>query len=69
MQVKCQHCNKNVEPITTVQAYIGGTHVRADCPDCGRWIKWLPKGSDKEVNKELLDKVKDNLKNIWQKKS
>lgn len=65
MQVKCKHCNTDVEPVITEQSI----HRRADCPICGRWIKWIAKHVDREVNKELLDNVKDNIKKIWQQKS
>ena len=43
MQILCKKCNILVEPEVTEQAHNGGSHMRADCPKCGKWIKWLPK--------------------------
>ncbi len=37
-KIKCNRCQKDVEPILSAS----GKHLRADCPDCGKYIKFLP---------------------------
>lgn len=38
----CPTCNKEVEAKVSDQTFSNGTtHRRADCPDCGRWLKYL----------------------------
>lgn len=33
----CPHCEQYVTPTLTV----AGPHIRADCPSCGRYIKFV----------------------------
>ena len=36
-KILCKRCNEEVEPFITEQP----PHIRADCPICLRWIKWM----------------------------
>lgn len=61
MKIFCTRCAQHVEPITKVQLFEGSEHLRADCPLCGRWIKWLPKGSaeiDIKFERPTLESIK-----------
>lgn len=41
--LKCQRCQKEVEPNIKEEIFANGTkHLRATCPECERLIKWLP---------------------------
>lgn len=37
LKIKCERCQKDIEPILTVS----GPHVKATCPDCLRYIKFI----------------------------
>jgi hypothetical protein len=52
--LNCYRCIREVEPIETVQK-IGDNRyqIRATCPKCGQWIKWLPYKESKLVQKAL----------------
>lgn len=40
--VFCKHCKKEVEPEVSDQTFSNGmVHVRADCPECGCYLKYL----------------------------
>ena len=48
IKIMCVSCGHNVEPVV----YESGQHLRADCPVCGRYIKFLNK---KEKGKDMAE--------------
>ena len=34
----CNRCNKDIRPVYSKS----GPHIRADCPDCKKYIKFIP---------------------------
>jgi endogenous inhibitor of DNA gyrase (YacG/DUF329 family) len=40
--VYCVHCAKEVIPVRSWQKGAGIVHLRADCPRCMGFVKWLP---------------------------
>jgi hypothetical protein len=52
----CYNCNKNITPKETIKkAKNGMIQIKAKCPDCNKWIKWMP-FADSIIVKELLEK-------------
>lgn len=43
MKISCKNCDCDVEALISAQGFKGGEHIRADCPTCGKWIKWFAK--------------------------
>jgi phage FluMu protein Com len=39
--VRCERCCADVRPLLAWR----GTHLRADCPRCGRYVKFVPQGA------------------------
>ena len=39
IRIMCQRCNTKVYPIVSE----AGPHFKATCPECGKYIKFLPK--------------------------
>lgn len=41
--IYCKACKEEVEPFTSEQVFGNGVmHIRADCPICGGYLKYLP---------------------------
>lgn len=53
--VFCPYCQAEVEPRLTVS----GPHLRADCPTCGRYVKFV-----KQTNTDHLGMICRQLKNL-----
>ncbi len=53
MKINCKNCGQSVDALISKQTFIGGEHIRADCPICGKWIKWLAKDSF-VISKEVV---------------
>lgn len=48
----CKKCHVVATPSLSWQATATGIYLRADCPSCGRYIKWVdqqPNGPDAEL--------------------
>jgi hypothetical protein len=39
----CRNCEKDVEPFTSEQIFSNGKmHIKGSCPECKRYLKYLP---------------------------
>lgn len=51
IKINCYDCKEKVEVITEEKVFANGTkHIKATCPLCKRFIKWLPQ----EENNDML---------------
>lgn len=56
MKLYCFTCNKEIEVKETLNKTNNGIiQIKGACPDCGRWIKWVPY-ADSMIVKDLLNK-------------
>ena len=54
-ELTCQRCAKTVAPVLLKS----GKHIRANCPDCGRYIKFVRQVMTPE-DREYWDRRKQN---------
>lgn len=56
MKLHCFTCNKDIEAKETLnKASNGMIQIKGTCPDCNRWIKWIPY-ADSSIVRGLLNK-------------
>lgn len=48
MELECYHCNQEVDVIVRPR----GPHLRADCSQCGKYIKFLSKEEKTQLEEE-----------------
>lgn len=49
MRLHCPTCHHIVNAILTWADHATGRHIRADCPGCDRWIKFVPQTPESEA--------------------
>lgn len=69
--IKCNRCKKDIEPTVEEKTFSNGVlHLSASCPDCKRWIKYLPQETKlsevimpfgKHKNERIIDIDSDYL--------
>lgn len=57
----CGRCDKDVSPVYTEMGPDSPHYSKAECPECGRFLYWLPKPRNDDIRRKTSKYTPDSL--------